>query len=70
MSAAALITGGAVVALMLDGHRYIGISLLIAGLGALGVLIPATQRLIDRPRPSAFGEPIADASNSPLPPAT
>ncbi len=70
MSATALISGGAVVALMLDGHRYIGISLLIAGVGALAILIPATQRLIDRPRPSAFGEPIADASNSPLPPAT
>ncbi len=70
MSATALITGGAVAAVILDGHRYIGISLLIAGIGALAILIPATQQLIDRPRPSASREPIAaDATNSPTPPA-
>lgn len=71
MSAAALITGGAAVAVILDGHRYIGVSVLIAGIGALAILIPATRRFIDRPRPSAAGEPItADLTNSPTPPAT
>ena len=71
MSAAALITGGAAVAVILDGHRYIGISLLLGGVGALAILIPATQQLIDRPRPSASREPsTADATNSPTPPTT
>ena len=48
-SAAALITGGAAAAVIADGHCYLGISVLIAGIGALAILIPATQRLIDRP---------------------
>ena len=49
MSGAALITGGATAAVVLNGHRYIGVSVLVAGIGALAVLIPATQRLIDPP---------------------
>lgn len=71
MSATALITGGATVAVTFAGYRYIGVSVLIAGIGALAILIPATQRFIDRPRPSTPREPItADATNSPTPPAT
>ena len=71
LSAAALITGGAAAAVILDGHRYIGVSVLIAGIGALAILIPATRRFIDRPRPSAAREPITvDATNGPTPPAT
>jgi hypothetical protein len=49
LSAAALITGGAAAAVVLDGHRYVGVSVLIAGIAALAILIPATQRLLDRP---------------------
>lgn len=55
LSATALITGGAAAAALLDGHRYIGISLLLAGAGALALLVPATQRLIDQPRPATSG---------------
>jgi hypothetical protein len=49
VSAAALITGGAAAAAIADGYRYIGISVLIAGIGTVAILIPATQRLIERP---------------------
>ncbi len=72
MSATALITGGAAVAVIVDGHRYIGISVLVAGIGALAVLIPATQRLIDRPPGrSTSREPVtADATNNQTTPAT
>jgi len=49
MSATALATGGAAVAVVLDGYRYVGIGILFAGICALAILIPATQRLIDRP---------------------
>lgn len=59
------------VAALLDGHRYIGISLLFGGAGALALLVPATQRLIDHPRPSTPGEPTtADANHSPTAPET
>lgn len=47
ISAAALITGGAAAAVVVDGHRYLGIGALIAGIGALAVLIPATQHWIN-----------------------
>ncbi len=71
MSATALITGGAAVVVILDGHRYIGISFLIAGISALAILIPATHRFIDRRRPSVSREPVtADATNKPTSPAT
>lgn len=69
MSAAALITGGAAAVVILDGHRYLGISVLIAGLAALAILIPATQRLVDRPLdPSTSPEPdIACEIDQPTP---
>ena len=71
LSATALITGGAAVAAYLDGHRDIGISLLVGGAGALAFLVPAAQRLIDHPRPSTPGEPTtADANHSPTAPET
>lgn len=54
-SAVAMITGGAAAAVIFDGHRYLGLSVLVAGLGALAILIPATQRLLDRSSTSAAG---------------
>lgn len=51
MSAAALITGGAAVAVVLDTYRYFGLGALVAGLGTLAILLPATRRLVDRATP-------------------
>jgi len=55
-SATALVTGGAAVAVVLDSHRYLGVGVLVAGIGTLAILIPATQRLIDRATPSDTNE--------------
>jgi uncharacterized protein (TIGR02611 family) len=70
MSATALITGGAAAAVILDGHRYLGISALVAGVGALAVLVPAIQRLLDPPigATSALEPVVARASVTPTPP--
>lgn len=66
VSAAAMLTGGAAVAAYLDGHRYVGVSLLVGGAGALALLVPAAQRLIDQPRPSTAEAPVtAHADHSP-----
>jgi hypothetical protein len=58
LSAAAMITGGAAVAALLDGHRYLGIGLLVGGAGGLALLIPATQRLLDPEHPPTVGESV------------
>ena len=49
MTGAALVTGGAAAVAIVDDHRPLGIGAVLAGLGALAVLVPATQRLLDRP---------------------
>ena len=51
-SATALVTGGAAIAVILDNHRYVGLGVLVAGLGTLAILLPATQRLLDRATPA------------------
>ena len=69
-SATALITGGAAAAVIADGNRYLGISAVVAGIGALAILIPATQRLIDRPtRPPTKPNPSSSPSTTRTSPA-
>lgn len=46
-SAAALVTGGATAAVVLDAHRYLAIGFMVAGVGGLAVLLPSTQRLVN-----------------------
>lgn len=48
LSALALITGGAVVIAIVGEHRMFGITAVVAGACALAVLVPATQRWIER----------------------
>lgn len=50
-SATALVTGGAAAAMILDSHRYLAVGVLVAGLGTLAILLPATRRLVDRAAP-------------------
>ena len=49
LSAIALIVGGATVVAAVDGHRLLGGTTLVSGLGAFAVLLPSVRRLIDRP---------------------
>ncbi len=46
LSAAGLILGGGAVLVMVDGHRVVGATTVVAGLCALSVLVPATRRWI------------------------
>lgn len=67
-SATALVTGGAAVAVILDSHRYLGLSVLVAGLGTLAILLPTTQRLIDRATPPNTELDSVDPTPLPTPP--
>jgi uncharacterized protein (TIGR02611 family) len=64
----ALVTGGGAAVAIVDNHRYLGVSAFVAGLGALAVLIPATQRLLDRetasPSDPAPAQPVGTAIDS------
>ena len=44
LSATSLLVGGAAVAVVVDGHRALGASALLAGLCSLAVLVPRVQR--------------------------
>jgi hypothetical protein len=50
VSAIALITGGAAVAALVDGHRIVGITTFVSGVCALALLVPSVQRRINQPR--------------------
>jgi len=69
-SATALITGGAAVAVILDSHRYLGLSVLVAGLGTLAVLLPAARRLVDPATPPTTELDPVDPPLIPNPPIT
>ena len=70
LSASALIVGGATVVAAVDGHRWLGITTLVSGLGALAVLFPTVRRWIERSgaraSPPADPHPDDDASLSSL----
>lgn len=68
MSATALITGGAAVAVILDTYRYVGLGVVVAGIGTLAILLPATRRLIDRAAPPTTELDPVDPT--PVPPTT
>ena len=54
MSGVCMVIGGATVAVLLGDHRLIGASVLVAGLIALGTLLPGVQRWIEqRTQPAA-----------------
>ena len=52
-STVALLTGGAGVVALVDGHRLAGVSAFVAGLCALAVLVPSVQRWLGTPRSTA-----------------
>lgn len=49
VSALAMISGGGLVAVLVDRHRGLGLTTLVAGLCALSILLPFVQRWINRP---------------------
>lgn len=68
-SATALVTGGAAVAVIFDSHRYLGLGVLVAGLGTLAILLPAARRLVDRAAPPTDELDPVDPPLVPTPPA-
>ena len=60
VSAIAMITGGGAVAALVDRYRTVGVTTLVAGLCALGILVPSVQRWINQPAsPPDVGHPPA-----------
>lgn len=49
LSASALVIGGGAVAVAIDKHRVLGLTLILAGAAGFAVLVPAIQRWIQRP---------------------
>lgn len=69
-SATALVTGGAAVAVIVDSYRYLGLGVLVAGLGTLAILLPVTRRLVDRAAPPTTELDPVDQPLSPNPSST
>lgn len=63
LSVVVVILGGVTVMTVVDGHRVFGGVMVLAGLGALVVLFPASWRLLDRKTPT--DRPDANASTTP-----
>ena len=63
LSAIAMVSGGAVVAIINDRFRSLGVAALIAGLCALAVCLPAVQQWINRSGAGTI-EPLDEEENS------